>query len=847
MLNVTRVRTSYHHSAKSPFPLAKFYNMSIRHRFYIDLVSTSLCEQRDASINGCCQCDQHCAKTRNCCADVLWKQAVDPHQRYTNMSMYIAELLKTVAKHKYVECREPFPRYLSPLHFVEKYYIRGECDHGSSAEDRELCENEHSGLLPSSMVVFGNDGYLYKNIYCAKCNSVKEFKLNPIRMNCLHKSDQSDCKYTLVHSKSDAFGDFEACFNTELKSNCPPGSKYYDICRAFRAPVAFYRNYFCALCAEMKIKWIGSCQYTSGMYYPFSTKYKLQFKSRSTATPVSQYVLPPCKKHILSDLLEMKCYMPCPQGYEVALNANSKCVKIEFSTVFDKCLIRDQNSRLFMVNITNYDPILSLLYNITNNTRLQIVGNETNSSITELNTKIDGSTVEELLQLSRNITMLLGKYGKILITIDSIDVNVLKHLNFTHIFPIKKLCLEPVIMKEEEVDLYSSCNAMYKGEAVRHENLTLWLEISNATILRRLSVCRRYFQRQQECIGSDNTINTSNGGMKNSSTHTDGNNGTIDLFDSYITYIKTGSECIDVRKEQPGDWIQTISAIEWHLSLFGSLVSVICFLIIAYLHTKVEHLTGNVNSPSKLIFSVFLLENTLFLTRTILSGVGSISPAICMLFGVLMHFTMLYLHSWGVVISANVSQIISAQLDTKRGFYKSSLICFSITFGTVLLEILLDMSNALDANYGGIGACAQDFFYSPIIFYYLPIVGELITSTLFLGMHYFKAKNSSRQHEKFGRNREEGELNTLHIALKLIYVCGVGETLCMFTLNRSGVSENGFCVQCFFIVIQTVLISSKGVILMISIRHKVMNVIRGTRQRSKSQIQIDPRMYDDGL
>ena len=118
--------------------------------------------------------------------------------------------------------------------------------------------NSDISLLP----VFGNDNYLYKNSFCAKCNFVEQFETVNITAKCKRRktsgissninllSQFDDCSFTILRNTIVRSPYISSCPTpwSTLNRKCPKSSKFYDYCKAYTGKMSEYANYHCFRC-----------------------------------------------------------------------------------------------------------------------------------------------------------------------------------------------------------------------------------------------------------------------------------------------------------------------------------------------------------------------------------------------------------------------------------------------------------------------------------------------------------------------------------------------------------------------------------------------------------------------
>lgn len=168
----------------SQFPFEELTNVKDYHTLS-NLYNNWMCPS-----SRCCSCDTLCMITKTCCINAFWNNS------YTNLDNYLQHLTTLSKKYKDLECVDAFP-YMKEQGFGSNhYYMVTACVIGASEIDKQRCYAEEKDLQ-NSFPVFGDNKYMYRNMFCAKCNLVTDFHFVPMRMICDHetKSKTGNCVY----------------------------------------------------------------------------------------------------------------------------------------------------------------------------------------------------------------------------------------------------------------------------------------------------------------------------------------------------------------------------------------------------------------------------------------------------------------------------------------------------------------------------------------------------------------------------------------------------------------------------------------------------------------------------
>ena len=168
------------------FPLKEF--LGVNNAIFLQRYrSRLLCSPYMNQTSTCCQCEPICVRYRSCCADYHWYKG-----QFNNVEIYKKYLIELSKSFKDHECSYPFYHITDHIITFKKYYTVLSCPATSNNEEVEACRTGSSAFR-TSIPVRGSDGYIYQNMYCARCNNVKEFEPLPVHMKCHANATDLGC------------------------------------------------------------------------------------------------------------------------------------------------------------------------------------------------------------------------------------------------------------------------------------------------------------------------------------------------------------------------------------------------------------------------------------------------------------------------------------------------------------------------------------------------------------------------------------------------------------------------------------------------------------------------------
>lgn len=194
------------------FSYTKF-TQSRNDRLNSDLGRDMTCDDFMQVKSRCCSCDSECLRYKNCCANKLWNQTND-----NDMYAYKKRLIAKAREYpKRPECKNLIPKNENFNGISRSYYMISTCENNTTFNDSKLCQGVVQDDLKTFIPVVGDDHYLYRNIYCARCNFVKEFSTVKINLYCVESNRTSSMQWCEILTEDkrvkECFPEFEPVKN----------------------------------------------------------------------------------------------------------------------------------------------------------------------------------------------------------------------------------------------------------------------------------------------------------------------------------------------------------------------------------------------------------------------------------------------------------------------------------------------------------------------------------------------------------------------------------------------------------------------------------------------------------
>ena len=223
-----------------------------------------------------CNCKKNCMISRSCCIDYLWDKFPS-----VELPEYLGKLVNVTNQYKDLSCKHIFPSLTFDSDSVKLLIVKS-C---TNSKNSLRCLNETDTSLEAQFPVFGEDNYLYRNKFCAQCNSVNYnlvpwlepgrqrgpgrrvgTNLRDIRLYISAQCKEVTNTISSLNGKSPTNHlqeTFSGCFysidgDSSMRSylhscynnTCDYGNDVYNLCHSYAAPMLNYQNYHCFKCNE---------------------------------------------------------------------------------------------------------------------------------------------------------------------------------------------------------------------------------------------------------------------------------------------------------------------------------------------------------------------------------------------------------------------------------------------------------------------------------------------------------------------------------------------------------------------------------------------------------------------
>ena len=804
----------------------------------------------------CCECHDDCLRFKTCCIDKLWNSSNPiPIQEYLEV------LVNETSKFKDTTCESVFP--LVPD--SKTVQMVSTCVNDAEQADIDGCLNKKSLFYGYNIPVLGSDNYLYKNSFCARCNSIENFEFVNLTAKCVSSTLESypfgyawenetrTAAAETTKVKRNLYQNLETCFFDIAKSNrtldikyCSPQDDYnrnigcrkpnenYKLCLSYygygNALGQKFANYHCYLCNSTnldqarnnKFDFFCPLKYKPGKGEQLQWSFTLSFSSQTSLGVTGPGYSESdnfCQDREFYNIITSKCEMfSCSSGYE---RVGNTCHKLKISNVinienatFDRCLIRDEVSLIYQMNTLLANKTLPKneienVLNISLSSSFQHLFTSGNVTFSQSILFITKTTLERIYNILTRPDITLWKTVSVLYisAITKHTPTMLYGVDPKHSFPGGRLCADPVIEVNPKGNFTDTCSYQIDHVNISYMDLSLFLRIQPGQVRRTVSVCSNYYLhsacRLREIV-SNYTV------MKNLSLITE------NKYYNSSQYVPTKggiSVCLEELKKGY-KWYQSVLNAQKFISVIGTSISILAYIAIILFYAFMKELT---NLSSKTI--VALCATLLFADITFLVATQQLNNKLaCKVIAIILHWALLAAQVWTAVIAFDLlTRFGSVTLTLRKKscirFCQYCLVAYLVPSIILALTVTLNETLIYDIGYEKRNTCFIYNFYPKLYFYIIPFAIAFVSTVVcFIFTIFFIWKHEDKIQKSL---KDSGRKNRgiTCIALKLIVALGIIEVVGLIQISKSSFSENELVFNSVFAVTYTILRSFRGVIL----------------------------------
>lgn len=849
------------------FPLAEFLSASfidktvnITFRYPEEfLKSIYLCSQHGR----CCSCNNDCMETRSCCIDKLWNSS-----HPLPLQEYVEKFRGEAVKYKKQSCL-PALSFSSQLSYEPSYfYMVDSCLPEASKNDVKLCLNDSSVSFEQRIPVYGEDGYVYKNSYCAKCNSIETYFIANITLSCVNRNPvfvqppppvppgvqiPTATTTTLKPTNAEILKQFSGCNvilekTTLLKGTLPRycssqhiltknchKSNQNNLCGMYKGVVGKYQNIHCYACNGGNAMEIPIPQDECIINLPSRPVFwsltinfggdttQITAKGRNLDETVS-----PCGDGEIVSLFDGECKpFTCSPGFKPD---GVSCVRIPEPIIntftddpgFQRCMAI-KNMFLYVsmksndVNVSNFKTLFENDFNTTNK-MFSLIYQGQNQTIYKRESIITQTSIDNITQKLQKRDLKTWNVVKeyILSTESNQIVTQLYGFDISRAFNGHKLCSNTQPISIFDGNFTNNCSFQTNNSTYDKTDITLWRSYRKDRVTEEMNYCTQ-FHLHSNCIME--TFTGKYTLLPNTSIQVTAaeNKTMIYKVDQYLPNSDGISICreqIVKKKKNRFPWFQTFIEVQEYVSVIGTSISIVfhIFFIITYLLFKEMQNKGGINVL--VLVLALLFTDTLFL---VIATADSTNKVLCALFGILLHWGLLIVAIWTIFIAGDIARHF-AQSNVRATQTCRRLVCYIMT--TMLVpSILIATSISLNATgtvsfgYGDNNICLITSFYPLLATYIVPAFLAYLFSFICLCYILRQLYLHNKGNKAILRNSNVNSIALSQISLKLVIVLGLTEVLGVVQIYGENLSESETIFNSVFSMTYNITRSLRGVMI----------------------------------
>ena len=799
-----------------------------------------------------CRCDDKCMEYQECCIDFLWNtNSSETLDKY--VERFISE--SNHERYKLVQCK-PIISGLTGRHVAENVLMVSECRKTSSKQITDKCLNTRS-----TIPVLGNDGYIYKNKYCASCQGVSEFDMTNVTAECNNKRNISssdifkqyeDCTFKFVtNTKQSEY--VRQCTSSVINKCELNDRKNCQLCRSYTGGIFYndkcYKNIHCVKEHEKHSKYdtgnrliecLDAKSYKTGFAFGiFLPKYSFLVSFTSGDELKEQNEKSKCPADETYDSISEQCVkeLLCAPGHVLI---GTVCTKVEedsdeLNDVIHHGIHGENITKLQMIKACMNSNIYILLksaenskndlLNFTNHIKKYSTHVYKNSSVIIF--KIKQMNINNIIREGQNV-----KYQLVVTSVPVVYANDLYGFDFSRSFKNSKICAFPIIHQYDSFNISSNCfvfldnSTLYGTEYILMSKVDIDVNKVKKKKVFKLVTCKQ-FHLESKCalrrikeytILSNKTIIDNNKKM---------------YFVDQYTPLQSGiGVCILAESvNRLSGWLRVVNAVEGYITIVGCSFSIVGYLVVIITYSVIRELK---TVPGKNIVGLCIM---LMLSDMLMLSSMSQQQTWCELSAILLHFIALSAQFWAAVVAFDIwstfhGKSLKRNMRSQKRFICYCLFALICPLCIVVLSITLDKTvQAVNIGYGKFGVCWITNFNARLVTYIIPVVLFTVFTTTLLTYTVFQIFKQSRRSQKLLKKSGGDNLSLARMALKLVLLLGVIEICGLFQVTSS--SRGSQIFNSIFRLLYSIARSFRGVFvcLLYVVTDRVFTVYRNVRER----------------
>ena len=382
-------------------------------------------------------------------------------------------------------------------------------------------------------------------------------------------------------------------------------------------------------------------------------------------------------------------------------------------------------------------------------------------------------------------------------------------IDFMKDFKDGNLCAEVKTINKIPIGFMQNCSFVLHNNIFNMSSTNFLVEIDRLAWKRKLMICSEFYLRSN-CTLKEVT----NYKLFENKTLKVGN-----IFYSTSQYMPfNGSFAICTPKSNvtyhfvfPDKWLYHLLEVSRYISFSGSIVSIVCYLIIIIVYQFTKVVKSSSAAAIILQCVTLLVTDTTFLVAVHMRN----HNFACKLTGIFVHWGLLASQLWTTIIPFNlllkvrsVSAGIIKAITVRIAIY--CVIAYLTPTVIVSTTVILDIYQIINMGYGENDICLIKDYHSYLYFVIIPFAAMFLLTILFLIHSLFYLWKREREARRVLKNSGRRNNNLLLISFKLTLALGLIEFIGLIRIRKKDLTQNELVFNSISLVIFIILRSLRG-------------------------------------
>uniref|UniRef100_A0A7M5VD72 G-protein coupled receptors family 2 profile 2 domain-containing protein n=1 Tax=Clytia hemisphaerica TaxID=252671 RepID=A0A7M5VD72_9CNID len=267
---------------------------------------------------------------------------------------------------------------------------------------------------------------------------------------------------------------------------------------------------------------------------------------------------------------------------------------------------------------------------------------------------------------------------------------------------------------------------------------------------------------------------------------------------------------------QQYSWVKPVDNAKSYISLIGTVLSLICYVIFLVVFAKVAAIR-NRGAFCVMFLVIFLItSDILFLVTSYIET----QSTTCKWFGMIFYWSMLNVLFWSVIVAIDITLQFTKKLSRPLSLHESISVLRKRSGITVFISLIillaiigLEESNTFDFHFEN--RCWFGDFYLSLGFYFIPAIIGYVLCFVCLCIVLASIRRRKSEVERTLNKDTKKDTDLLKIGIKLMLVLGITELFGLIQIKSDHLRENEEIFNSVFGLLYILLRAFRGVIIFI--------------------------------